>query len=153
MNPRLPAGRPGEEREEKVVHGGGRRFGPDRRMTIRVPLSFADVFASQPLAGNPLPLVPDADVLDQAQMRAWAFAQQDLDAPAQVVSTGAAHLMVPARDRTAVLQPHGGNCRGPRDRIRRRAAGHRLAHLAAVLQLAPAVPSVHDDPGTDSGAV
>jgi trans-2,3-dihydro-3-hydroxyanthranilate isomerase len=180
-------------------------------MTIRVPFSFVDVFASQPLTGNPLSLVPDADDLDQAQMRAvarefnqsettfllrpslpgatvrirsftpagaevggaghnalgawiWLEAagrlseagydeplaqelagrvlpvevirspgkaaevwldqappqfgatvgdrsglaaglgldEQDLDAPAQVVSTGAAHLMVPARDRTAV---------------------------------------------------
>ena len=41
-------------------------------MTIRVPFSFVDVFASQPLTGNPLSLVPDADDLDQAQMRAVA---------------------------------------------------------------------------------
>lgn len=41
-------------------------------MTIRVPFHFVDVFASQPLTGNPLPLVPDADALDQAQMRAVA---------------------------------------------------------------------------------
>ena len=41
-------------------------------MTIRVPFYFVDVFASQPLAGNPLPLVPDADALDQAQMSAVA---------------------------------------------------------------------------------
>jgi trans-2,3-dihydro-3-hydroxyanthranilate isomerase len=41
-------------------------------MTIRVPFHFVDVFASKPLAGNPLSLVPDADDLDQAQMRAVA---------------------------------------------------------------------------------
>jgi PhzF family phenazine biosynthesis protein len=41
-------------------------------MTIRVPFSFVDVFASQPLTGNPLPVVPDADGLDEAQMRAVA---------------------------------------------------------------------------------
>src|SRR5690242_3237068 len=41
-------------------------------MTIRVPFYFVDVFASQPLAGNPLSLVPDADDLDLAQMRAVA---------------------------------------------------------------------------------
>lgn len=39
-------------------------------MTIRVPFCFVDVFASQPLTGNPLSLVPDADDLDLAQMRA-----------------------------------------------------------------------------------
>jgi trans-2,3-dihydro-3-hydroxyanthranilate isomerase len=41
-------------------------------MTIRVPFCFVDVFARQPLTGNPLSLVPDADDLDQAQMRAVA---------------------------------------------------------------------------------
>ncbi len=41
-------------------------------MTIRVPFYFVDVFAGQPLTGNPLSLVPDADDLDQAQMRAVA---------------------------------------------------------------------------------
>jgi trans-2,3-dihydro-3-hydroxyanthranilate isomerase len=41
-------------------------------MTIRVPFYFVDVFASQPLTGNPLSLVPDADDLDQAQMRGVA---------------------------------------------------------------------------------
>ena len=41
-------------------------------MTIRVPFYFVDVFASQPLTGNPLSLVPDADDLDQAQLRAVA---------------------------------------------------------------------------------
>src|SRR5690349_22116901 len=41
-------------------------------MTIRVPFYFVDVFARQPLTGNPLSLVPDADDLDQAQMRAVA---------------------------------------------------------------------------------
>jgi trans-2,3-dihydro-3-hydroxyanthranilate isomerase len=41
-------------------------------MTIRVPFSFVDVFASQPLTGNPLPVIPDADALDEAQMRAVA---------------------------------------------------------------------------------
>jgi len=48
-------------------------------MTNRVPFYFVDVFASQPLAGSPLPLVPDADGLDEAQMRAIAreFAQPE----------------------------------------------------------------------------
>ena len=41
-------------------------------MTARVPFYFVDVFASHPLAGNPLSLVPDADDLDEAQMRAIA---------------------------------------------------------------------------------
>jgi trans-2,3-dihydro-3-hydroxyanthranilate isomerase len=41
-------------------------------MPIRVPFSFVDVFASEPLTGNPLPLVPDADGLDEAQLRAIA---------------------------------------------------------------------------------
>ena len=41
-------------------------------MTSRVPFFFVDVFASRPLTGNPLSLVPDADDLDEAQMRAIA---------------------------------------------------------------------------------
>ena len=41
-------------------------------MTSRVPFYFVDVFASRPLTGNPLSLVPDADGLDEVQMRAIA---------------------------------------------------------------------------------
>jgi trans-2,3-dihydro-3-hydroxyanthranilate isomerase len=41
-------------------------------MTSRVPFYFVDVFATRPLTGNPLSLVPDADGLDEAQMRAIA---------------------------------------------------------------------------------
>ena len=41
-------------------------------MTSRVPFFFVDVFASRPLTGNPLSLVPDADGLDEVQMRAIA---------------------------------------------------------------------------------
>jgi len=41
-------------------------------MTFRVPFYFVDVFASRPLTGNPLSLVPDADGLDEVQMRAIA---------------------------------------------------------------------------------
>ncbi len=41
-------------------------------MTSRVPFFFVDVFASRPLTGNPLSLVPDADGLDEGQMRAIA---------------------------------------------------------------------------------
>ena len=41
-------------------------------MPIRVPFSFVDVFAREPLTGNPLPVVPDADGLDEAQLRAIA---------------------------------------------------------------------------------
>jgi predicted PhzF superfamily epimerase YddE/YHI9 len=41
-------------------------------MTIRVPFYVVDVFASQPLTGSPLPLLPDADGLDEAQLRAIA---------------------------------------------------------------------------------
>jgi trans-2,3-dihydro-3-hydroxyanthranilate isomerase len=39
-------------------------------MTTPVPFYFVDVFASHPLAGNPLSLVTDADGLDESQMRA-----------------------------------------------------------------------------------
>jgi trans-2,3-dihydro-3-hydroxyanthranilate isomerase len=38
----------------------------------RVPFYFVDVFATGPLTGNPLSLVPDADGLDEARMRAIA---------------------------------------------------------------------------------
>jgi PhzF family phenazine biosynthesis protein len=38
----------------------------------RVPFCFVDVFARRPLTGNPLSLVPDADDLTEAQMRAVA---------------------------------------------------------------------------------
>jgi trans-2,3-dihydro-3-hydroxyanthranilate isomerase len=41
-------------------------------MTSRVAFYLVDVFASRPLTGNPLSLVPDADGLDEAQMRAIA---------------------------------------------------------------------------------
>jgi len=41
-------------------------------MASRVPFCFVDVFASRPLTGNPLSLVPDADGLDEGQMRAIA---------------------------------------------------------------------------------
>ncbi len=41
-------------------------------MTSRVLFYFVDVFASRPLTGNPLSLVPDADGLDEVQMRAIA---------------------------------------------------------------------------------
>ena len=41
-------------------------------MTVAVSFYFVDVFASQPLSGNPLSLVPDADGLAEAQMRAIA---------------------------------------------------------------------------------
>jgi len=44
----------------------------DRPMTTSVSFYFVDVFASRPLAGNPLSLVPDADGLDESQMRAIA---------------------------------------------------------------------------------
>lgn len=41
-------------------------------MTIRVPFYVVDVFASQPLSGSPLPVLPDADDLDPAQLAAIA---------------------------------------------------------------------------------
>jgi trans-2,3-dihydro-3-hydroxyanthranilate isomerase len=41
-------------------------------MTTQVPFFFVDVFASQPLTGNPLALVTDADGLTEPQMRAIA---------------------------------------------------------------------------------
>jgi trans-2,3-dihydro-3-hydroxyanthranilate isomerase len=41
-------------------------------MTSRVPFYFVGVFATRPLTGNPLSLVPDADGLNEAQMRAIA---------------------------------------------------------------------------------
>jgi len=41
-------------------------------MASRVPFYFVDVFASRPLTGNPLSLVPDADGLGEAQMCAIA---------------------------------------------------------------------------------
>ena len=41
-------------------------------MTSRVSFYFVDVFASRPLTGNPLSLIPDADGLDEMQMRSIA---------------------------------------------------------------------------------
>src|SRR5689334_16869068 len=40
---------------------------PSRRRRVRFHL--VDVFADEPLAGNPLAVVPDADALDEAVMR------------------------------------------------------------------------------------
>jgi trans-2,3-dihydro-3-hydroxyanthranilate isomerase len=88
-------------------------------MTGRLPFYFVDVFATRPLTGNPLSLVPDADGLDMDQSppqfgavandRAGLAACLGLDGwdllpdeNARVVSTGAAHLLVPAGDRGAV---------------------------------------------------
>src|SRR5215472_7338431 len=51
---------------------GGLVLGDDGLMASRVPFYFVDVFATGPLTGNPLSLVPDADGLDEAQMRAIA---------------------------------------------------------------------------------
>jgi len=41
-------------------------------MAAPVPFYLVDVFATRPLTGNPLALVPDADHLDESQMRAIA---------------------------------------------------------------------------------
>ncbi len=48
-------------------------------MASRVPFFFVDVFATRPLTGNPLSLVPDADGLSEARMRAIAreFSQSE----------------------------------------------------------------------------
>lgn len=47
-------------------------MGDTSAVTRSVAFYFVDVFASQPLTGNPLALVPDADLLDESQMRAIA---------------------------------------------------------------------------------
>jgi len=52
--------------------GASQGLGQDQFMTSRVPFYFVDVFASRPLTGNPLSLVPDADGLDEVQMCAIA---------------------------------------------------------------------------------
>ena len=57
---------------EVVTSKGGPALGDDGLMASRVPFYFVDVFATGPLTGNPLSLVPDADGLDEAQMRAIA---------------------------------------------------------------------------------
>ena len=41
-------------------------------MTGSLSFYFVDVFASEPLTGNPLALVPDADHVDESRMRAIA---------------------------------------------------------------------------------
>lgn len=41
-------------------------------MTTQIPFALVDVFAREPLSGNPLALIPDADDLDVEQMRAIA---------------------------------------------------------------------------------
>lgn len=41
-------------------------------MTTQIPFAFIDVFAREPLSGNPLALVPEADGLEVDQMRAIA---------------------------------------------------------------------------------
>jgi PhzF family phenazine biosynthesis protein len=47
-------------------------MGDTSAVTGPVAFYFVDVFASRPLTGNPLGLVPDADLLDESQMRAIA---------------------------------------------------------------------------------
>lgn len=41
-------------------------------MSASIPFFFVDVFAAEPLTGNPLALVPDADGIDEATMRSIA---------------------------------------------------------------------------------
>ena len=38
-------------------------------VTVQIPFSFVDVFAEQPLTGNPLSIVPQAETLDDATMQ------------------------------------------------------------------------------------
>lgn len=59
-------------------------------MTSRMPFYFVDVFATRPLTGNPLSLVPDADDLDEAQMPAATVRLRSVT-PAGVEVGGAGH--------------------------------------------------------------
>jgi hypothetical protein len=63
---------------EVVTSTAGRCWGR-WAMASRVPFYFVDVFATGPLTGNPLSLVPDAGGLDEAQMRAIARVQSIRD--------------------------------------------------------------------------
>jgi PhzF family phenazine biosynthesis protein len=54
-----------------AANAGG-RWDDELMTTSRVRFYLVDVFASRPLTGNPLSLVPDADDLDEIQMRAIA---------------------------------------------------------------------------------
>ena len=76
-------------------------------MTIRVPFYVVDVFASQPLTGSPLPLLPDADGLDEAQLRAIA---RELSRPGTTFAAPVA-----ARGHGADTELHPGQRRSRRD--------------------------------------
>lgn len=108
-------------------------LGQDRFMTDRVSFFFIDVFASRPLTGNPLSLVPDADGLDEVQMRAIAreFNQSETTFLLRPSLPGAA---VRLRSFTAAGAEVGG-------------AGHNA--LGAWLWMAAAgrLPSAGDDGG------
>src|SRR5262249_52884185 len=87
-------------------------LGQDQLMASRVPFYFVDVFASRPLTGNPLSLVPDADGLGEAQMRAIAreFNQSETTFLLRPSLLGAAMRL---RSFTPVGADVGGGGRGP----------------------------------------
>jgi len=76
-------------------------------MTSRMPFYFVDVFATRPLTGNPLSLVPDADDLDETRMRAIAreFNQSEttfLQRPSMPGATVRLHPLPRPASRSAV---------------------------------------------------
>src|SRR6266550_7141643 len=78
--PRRPGRDVGNVVAERAVHlhpdDGAQRGQPAGRRSVidmtSVAFYFVDVFASRPLTGNPVSLVPDADGLDESQMQAIA---------------------------------------------------------------------------------
>jgi trans-2,3-dihydro-3-hydroxyanthranilate isomerase len=112
-------------------------------MTIRVPFYVVDVFASQPLTGSPLPLLPDADGLDEAQLRAIAreFSQPETTFLLRPSQPG-------ATVRIRSFTPAGAEVGG---------AGHNAlgawVWLEAAGRLAPEDPEDPDGPGRPGGSL
>ncbi len=73
-----------------------------------VPFCFVDVFASRPLTGNPLSLIPDADGLAESQLQAIAreFNQSETTfvlRPSKPDATWRLDRAVPATERLAAV--------------------------------------------------
>jgi phenazine biosynthesis-like protein len=132
-------------------------------MTIRVPFYFVDVFASQPLTGNPLSLVPDADDLTESQMRAIAreFNQSQTTfvlEPSRPEATWRLRSFTPVGAEVSVAGPRvrvgGWAWWWPRARLpyrAKRARAVRPLASSATASMSRHQRRAHDDDRTDPG--
>ena len=87
---------------------------------MHIPFYFVDVFAEQPLTGNPLAVVPHAEVLEDATMQRIAAelnqAETRLSSPQEVSPRTGVCVLSPLQDMKSSAQgtirwEHGGGWR------------------------------------------